>query len=280
MTYPPATWVPATPAARSRATTRSGPGGSRAGADPSVSRVRSRASRVEGPLDDDPVAAARPYSPAISSACAAVISPRRISSRGSPIPASTRSARGRPARFLAARRGPGRRAPGSRGPAPGPAGARSPPAVAATASTSASAVPGSPAPRSSRGRSAGSTQTSGSIPAWRARASRSCATAPSDRSSTVTWPPAASRRPPSMAVSADQPASVPPATSTRSIPVGRVTPYHCRCAWKARPRASHSRNRRACSSCRRPAGFPGPRGPGPHAVPRRPPACGAPGRRA
>ena len=59
--------------------------------------------------------------------------------------------------------------------------------------------------------------------------SRSRATAPSDRSSTVTSPPAASRKPPSMATSADQPPSVPPATSIRSIAAGSATPYHC--AW-------------------------------------------------
>src|SRR5215471_864911 len=50
-----------------------------------------------------------------------------------------------------------------------------------------------PTPRSSRGRSPGSTQTSGLIPMPPASATRSRATAPSDRSITVTSPPVATR---------------------------------------------------------------------------------------
>ncbi len=57
------------------------------------------------------------------------------------------------------------------------------------ASTSANASGLSVAPRSSRGRSTGSTQTSGSSPPLRASSIRSLAIAPSDRSSTVRWPP-------------------------------------------------------------------------------------------
>ena len=162
--------------------------------------------------------AAGPYSPAIASACAPLIRPRCVSSHGWPIWARTRrpaviwptviwpapagparlasarltaawlAAPGWPARTRATRSRIARSGTGSGGLA------SSPVADAATASRSASASPGSPAPRSSRGRSPGSTQTSGLTPAWPAMASRSCATAPSDRSSTVTWPPAASRR--------------------------------------------------------------------------------------
>ena len=107
-----------------------------------------------------------------------------------------------------------------------------------------------PTPRSSRGRSPGSTQTSGLIPMPPASATRSRATAPSDRSITVTSPPVASRAEATMVSRADQPASVPPATSTRSIPSGSATGYHSGCRANICWQACQPRNRRACSSSR------------------------------
>ena len=64
------------------------------------------------------------------------------------------------------------------------------------------------------------------MPEAPAKAIRSRATEPSVRSSTVTSPPAASRCPAAVASIADQPDSVPPATSTRVMPSGTLTPYH------------------------------------------------------
>ena len=132
---------------------------------------------------------------------------------------------------------------GSAGPPGGP------PALTVVASRSARASRPSPVPRSSLGRSLGRTQTSGSIPARPATASRSRATPPSVRSSTVTSPPAASRGAASMVSIADQPESVPPATSSRSIPAGSDTAYQFSCRSKASRRDCHSRNSRACVSC-------------------------------
>ena len=70
--------------------------------------------------------------------------------------------------------------------------------------------------------------------------SRSAATAPPERSTTVTSPPAASRWAAAMVSSADQPASVPPATSTRSIPAGSATAYQRFWLSKASRRDCHS----------------------------------------
>lgn len=97
--------------------------------------------------------------------------------------------------------------------------------LATWASRSASASRPRPVPRSSRGRSSGSTQTSGSMSEARAKPIRSRATEPSVRSSTVISPPAASRFAPAVVSIADQPESVPPATSTRGTPSGAQTAY-------------------------------------------------------
>ena len=87
-------------------------------------------------------------------------------------------------------------------------------------STSASSSGPSPWVRSSCGRSPGSTQTSGRSPWSLPSSMSSLATAPSDRSRTVTCEPLASRAAPIMVTVADQPASVPPATSTRVDTLG------------------------------------------------------------
>ena len=116
-------------------------------------------------------------------------------------------------------------------------------------STSASSSLLSPAAMSSLGRSTGNNQTSGSMPDRCATEMRSAAAAPSDRSMTVTSPPALSLAVPIMVLSADQPESVPPATSTRSISTGSDTAYHSSCRSYSARRACHSWNCRACSAC-------------------------------
>ncbi len=65
--------------------------------------------------------------------------------------------------------------------------------------------------------------------------------APSDRSSTVRWPPLYSRVAPSRVISADQPGSVPPATSMRSISSGTATAYQVSCLSYCSFLAAHSR---------------------------------------
>ena len=174
-----------------------------------------------------------------------------MSSRGSPTWASTRSAAVTWAMLAESPSTPSTRSrielsTGAR------AGELSGSSLAATvvASTSARAAAPRPPPRSSRGRSSGSTQTSGCTPDRRATASRSWATAPSVRSSTVTSPPALSRGAAIMVSSADQPASVPPATSTRSIPSGSDTAYHCSWRSNASRRDSQARTCWACCSWR------------------------------
>ena len=110
-----------------------------------------------------------------------------------------------------------------------------------SARTSASSPGASDAARSRRGRSRGSTQTAGSTPpAAIDRSTRSAATAPPDRSMTVTSPPTASRSAATMVSSADQPERVPPATSTRSIPSGTGTPYQRFCVSNANRCRCHS----------------------------------------
>ena len=218
---------------------------------PRLASLRSWASRASARSVTRP-AAARPYSPAIDSAWASLSRPARKSWCGSPTSASARRPAASSATLGWSPSSPAMRSrmavscamPDGSG---GLAG--SPPAAAATASTSASAAAGSPRPRSNRGRSAGSTQTSGAAPALAAARSRSWAAGPAPRSSTVTSPPAASRHPASMVSSADQPASVPPATSTRSRSAASATPYHRGWSWYRRPRACQSRNRRSCSCC-------------------------------
>ena len=119
-----------------------------------------------------------------------------------------------------------------------------------SARTSASSPGASEAARSSRGRSRGSTQTAGSTPpAAIDRSTRSAATAPPDRSMTVTSPPAASRPAATIVSSADQPDSVPPATSTRSMPAGTGTPYQRFWVSKADRCRCHRLTSRACSAC-------------------------------
>ncbi len=110
------------------------------------------------------------------------------------------------------------------------------------------AAAGRPTPRSNLGRSPGSTQTSGPAPSCPASATRSLATAPSDRSRTVRASPLASRGTPTLVSSADQPAMVPPTRSTRSVCSGSTTGYHSAWPRNARWRLCQARNRRACSS--------------------------------
>jgi hypothetical protein len=106
-----------------------------------------------------------------------------------------------------------------------------------------------PRSRSSRGRSPGSTQTSGSVPVVRVKPARSSAAALPVRSSTVISPPAGSWLAAAVVSIADQPAIVPPAISIRWTPSGRRTEYQRFCCSYASWRACQSFTWAACSAC-------------------------------
>ena len=253
--YRPVTSLRSSPARWSSQATRSRLSGCGTGSAASSSSSRSRDSSAQARSSTTRSAAPRPYRPATWSSSAAVSSPARRSARGSPICASARSAA-----VTAQIRAPSGSTASTRSrialsltgsprrPASGPLAGSSP--LAVMASSSAVASRPSPVPSASRGRSPGRTHTCGPKPDLAAAASRSPATPPSVRSTTVTSPPASSRGAAIMVSSADQPASVPPATSTRSIPAGSGTAYHCRWESNAVRRACQSRNLRACDSCR------------------------------
>ena len=254
--YVPSTRLPSAPARRSSHATRSRLGGSGDVPDPRCSSLRSRDSMAHALSITTRSAAPRPNRVCTRSSWPAVSNPASRSSRASPTWASTRSAAVTWAMLAVSPSTPRTRsriewsieADAAEPPwAPGPGSSQ---AATVAASTSARALAPSPVPRSSRGRSPGMTQTSGSIPPRRATASRSRATAPSVRSSTVTSPPADRRGAAIIVSSADQPASVPPATSTRSIWLGSDTAYHCVCRSNASRRDSHERTCRACCSWR------------------------------
>ena len=168
-------------------------------------------------------------------------SPRRSADRG-PARRCTRSSSAQSAAGSrrAIRPRPGRRP-----------GRRRPRRSAASASTSASAGASSPVPRSSWGRSRGASRRAAAARRAPPGLIRSPATAPSVRSTTLTSPPADSRGAASVVTSADQPASVPPATSIRSIPAGRPTANQAGCRSKTAVRRCQARYCAACSRCAR-----------------------------